>query len=130
MTNAEVDKIINDDKWVKISFMTHCSQGHLLIKNSLYEKKIRKIEKTLRGLVYFIDYDYHLNFEEYMNFDDELNVLYRKKRFYKSQIDWYMDRCKDEQAKEYLKLNGENNNAIEKRIKELQKEFEKKGGEV
>lgn len=129
MTNAEIDKIVNDDKWVKIYFMTHCGQGHLLIKNSLYEKRIRKIEKSLKGLISCIDYDYHLSLEEVMNFDEELNTLYRRKRFYKSQIDYYMDRAKEDRAKEFLKLNGENNNNIEKRIKELQKEYEKKGGE-
>ena len=129
MTNAEIDKIMNDDKWVKIYFMTHCGQGHLLIKNSLYEKRIRKIEKSLRGLISCIDYDYHLSLDEFMGFDPELNHLYRRKQYLQHEIEWYMDRCKDEQAKEYLKLNGENNKEIERRIKELQKEYEKKGGE-
>lgn len=129
MTNAEIDKIINDDKWVKIYFMTHCGQGHLLIKNSLYEKRIRKIEKSLKGLVSCIDYDYHLSLDEYMSFDEELNKLYRRKRYLQHEIEWNMDRNRKEEAKEYLKLNGENNIEIENRIKELKKEYEKKGGE-
>ena len=128
MTNAEYDKIINDDKWVKIYFMTHCGQGHLLIKNSLYEKRIRKIEKSLKGLISCIDYDYHLTLDEVLGFDEELETLKRRGRHFKSQIEWYMAHNDPEKAKEYLKLNGENNQSIENRIEAIKKEYEEKGG--
>lgn len=128
MTNVEYDKIINDDKWVKIYFMTHCGQGHLLIKNSLYEKRIRKIEKSLRGLISSIDYDYHLTLDEVLGFDTELEDLKRRGRHFKSQIEWYMAHNRPEEAKEYLKLNGENNQFIEDRIEAIKKEYEEKGG--
>ena len=128
MTNAEYDKIINDDKWVKIYFMTHCGQGHLLIKNSLYEKRIRKIEKSLKGLISCIDYDYHLSLDEVLGFDEELETLKRRGRHFKSQIDWYMAHYDPEEAKEYLKLYGENNQSIEDRIEAIKKEYEEKGG--
>ena len=101
MTNAEYDKIVNDDKWVKIYFMTHCGQGHLLIKNSLYEKRIRKIEKSLKGLISCIDYDYHLSLDEVLGFDVELEDLKRRGRHFKSQIEWYMAHNRPEEAKEY-----------------------------
>ena len=128
MTNAEYDKIINDDKWVKIYFMTHCGQGHLLIKNSLYEKRIRKIEKSLKGLISCIDYDYHLSLDEVLGFDEELENLKRRGRHFKSQIEWYMAHNDPEEAKKYLKLNGENNQSIEDRIEAIKKEYEEKGG--
>lgn len=128
MTNAEYDKIINDDKWVKIYFMTHCGQGHLLIKNSLYEKRIRKIEKSLKGLISCIDYDYHLSLDEVLTFDTELEDLKRRGRHFKSQIEWYMAHNNPEEAKKYLKLNGDNNQFIEDRIEAIKKEYEEKGG--
>lgn len=128
MTNAEYDKIINDDKWVKIYFMTHCGQGHLLIKNSLYEKRIRKIEKSLKGLISCINYDYHLTLDEVLAFDTELEDLKRRGRHFKNQIAWYMAHNDPEEAKKYLKLNGDNNQSIENRINAIKKEYEEKGG--
>ena len=69
LTIKQQMEIEQDNTYVKISFRTSYSQGSFILKTKMYELKIMKIEKTLKGLYYFTDYGYIPTFEEYCNMD-------------------------------------------------------------
>lgn len=53
LTCAEYDKCVMDDKVIKISYLTHCGRGELIMKQSFYDIRQKKIEKLLKGLTYW-----------------------------------------------------------------------------
>lgn len=75
MTNKQYDEIVNDKSWIKISFLSSCGRGEIILKTAMFNHKQKKIEKMLKGLTYYIDYDYKLSINEVMMFDPELNEL-------------------------------------------------------
>ena len=70
MTKKELNQIQQDTKWIKISFLTPYSKGEMIMKESFYQKNMKKIEKRLSNY-YWIDYDYHLSLGEFILMDEE-----------------------------------------------------------
>lgn len=70
MTKKELNQIQQDTKWIKISFLTPYSKGEMIMKESFYQKNMKKIEKKLSNY-YWIDYDYHLTLGEFILMDEE-----------------------------------------------------------
>ena len=70
MKKVELEQIKNDNHWIKISFLTPYSKGEMIMKESFYQKNMKKIEKRLSNY-YWIDYDYHLSLGEFILMDEE-----------------------------------------------------------
>ena len=73
LTLKQQIEIEQDNNWVRITFRSHYSQGTIVCKNKLYELQIKRLEKALKGLYYFVDYGYKPTYEEYCNMDSSLN---------------------------------------------------------
>ena len=100
MTSKQYDEIVNDKTWIKISFLSECGRGEIILKTSMYNHKQKKIEKMLKGLTYYIDYDYKLAINEVMMFDPELNRLKNFDKSLHRSLNYAMQVSDEEYIKE------------------------------
>ena len=58
MKQAEKQLIREDKTFIRITYLTHCGRGEMIMKTYFYILMQKKIERKLKGLYYFIDYNY------------------------------------------------------------------------
>lgn len=125
LTLKQQIEIKQDTEWVKIHFRSHYSQGAFVIKRKLYELQIKRLEKSLKGLYYFVDYKYTPTYEEYCDMNSYLNAqkarLRRREYQYENTIN---DR------EELLKEIKEIKQLIIEKEHELLEEYEEKFHEI
>lgn len=100
MTNKQYDEIVNDKSWMRITFLSECGRGEIILKTAMFNHKQKKIEKLLKGLTYYIDYDYKLSINEVMMFDPELSRLKNFDKSLHRSLNYAMQVCDEDYIKE------------------------------
>ena len=137
MTNKEYIEISRCNEWMSIDYLTYASKGHIIMKKKYYELYQKKIERKLKGLTYWINYDYKLTLEEFINFDELLEIYKRKVRCHEERLKYYILRRDsvmfhnyenpyDKDVKEYEELISLEKQQIEERKQYLIEEYKRK----
>lgn len=125
MKKAELEQIKNDNHWIKISFLTPYSKGEMIMKESFYQKNMKKIEKKLSNY-YWIDYDYHLSLGEFILMDEEHQRIENYIKYQGRFLDRARECHYEHEIEFYLRNIEEASNQLLERELQLQEEYKRK----
>ncbi|MBO7731113.1 MAG: hypothetical protein J6S67_01120 [Methanobrevibacter sp.] len=119
MTLKEQEAIMQDLTWTKLIFIDGSVRGEIILKTSMYLKKMKKINKLFKGVDYKIIQGYTLNEEETLRMDSELNRIDARIKRLEGYLKYAEKRGDIEQQKELIKSLFEAEEEKNQRIKEL-----------
>ena len=120
MTKQQLMEIENDNTWVRITYLTHYSQGSIIMKSKLYELKMKKIEKELVKTTYYVDYNYQLSIAEMIMMDKDHQDIERKIKTLNRYLDYELNHRNDENSKQYIHDLEERINDYKIRLEEIE----------
>ena len=102
MTKQQLMEIENDTTWVRITYLTHYSQGCVIMKTKLFELKYKKIEKQFCKTSYFVDYNYQLSLSEMIMMDKEYQDIQREIKRLNRYLDYELNQINYEKDTKHI----------------------------
>ena len=104
MTRKEIERIVSDDKWVKIKYESDVSRGEFIVKDSFFNKQLKKFKRLLKNCEFHVIYDYQLTYEEIVFMDEEYQYCCNKlKRLY-NELERAKNKCNAMSIKDLKEL--------------------------